>query len=58
MLKRVLARECWEVDDPVWIRDGDGYRPLAEADRAALRDALAEHGRALLLPAPEASHPG
>ena len=58
VLKRVLARECWEVDDPVWIRDGDGYRPLAEADRAALRDALAEHGRALLLPAPEASHPG
>jgi hypothetical protein len=50
-LKRVLARECWEVDDPVWIRDGDTYRPLTAADRESLRDELAAHGRAHLLPA-------
>jgi fatty-acyl-CoA synthase len=52
VLKRVLARECWEVDDPMWIREGDAYRPLTDDDRASLRDALAEHGRAHLLPAP------
>jgi fatty-acyl-CoA synthase len=50
VLKRVLARECWEIDDPVWIRDGDAYRPMTDADRVSLRDALARHGRANLLP--------
>jgi fatty-acyl-CoA synthase len=51
VLKRVLARECWEVDDPVWIRDGDAYRPLTDTDRFTLRDELAAHGRGHLLPA-------
>ena len=51
VLKRLMARECWEVDEPVWVRDGDGYRRLTPADRAALRSELTEHGRAHLLPA-------
>jgi fatty-acyl-CoA synthase len=51
VLKRVLAHECWEVDDPVWIRDGDAYRPLTDADRSTLRAELAAHGRSHLLPA-------
>jgi fatty-acyl-CoA synthase len=50
VLKRVMARECWEVDEPMWVRDGDGYRSLTAADRDALRSGLAEHGRAHLLP--------
>jgi fatty-acyl-CoA synthase len=58
VLKRVLARECWEVDDPIWIRDGDAYRPMTDDDRAGLRDALAEHGRAHLIPAPGSSRTG
>ena len=51
VLKRVMARECWEVDEAVWVRDGDGYRPMTPADRDTLRSGLAEHGRAHLLPA-------
>jgi fatty-acyl-CoA synthase len=51
VLKRIMAREVWEVDDPLWIRDGDGYRPMTDADRARLRAELADHGRAHLLPA-------
>jgi fatty-acyl-CoA synthase len=50
VLKRLMAREAWETDDPVWIRDGDAYRTMTGADRAELRAALAEHGRAHLLP--------
>ncbi len=52
VLKRIMAREAWEVDDPLWIRDGDGYRLMTDSDRAELRAALAEHGREHLLPAP------
>jgi fatty-acyl-CoA synthase len=51
VLKRVMAREAWETSDPVWVRDGDGYRPLGDEDRAQLRGELAAHGRAHLVEA-------
>ena len=50
VLKRVLAKEVWETADPVWIRDGDGYRLLTDDDRASLRKAFADNGRAHMLP--------
>ena len=55
VLKRIMAREGWEASDAVWIRDGDGYRPISDDDRANLRASLAEHGRAHLVPAIPAS---
>jgi fatty-acyl-CoA synthase len=51
VLKRVMATQLWETSDPVWIRDGDRYRPLSDDDRASLREAFATNGRAHLLPA-------
>jgi fatty-acyl-CoA synthase len=51
VLKRVMAREAWETSDPVWIRDGDRYRPLDDEDRARLREELTAHGRAHLVEA-------
>ncbi|MCA9504483.1 MAG: long-chain-fatty-acid--CoA ligase [Myxococcales bacterium] len=45
ILKRVLREERWECGDPVWIRDGEAYRPLEEADRKAIREAFAARGR-------------
>jgi fatty-acyl-CoA synthase len=51
VLKRVMAREAWETSDPVWVRDGDRYRPLVDEDRAQLRAELAAHGRAHLVEA-------
>jgi fatty-acyl-CoA synthase len=49
VLKRIMARECWQVSDPIWIRDGDGYRPMTDTDREQLRSELAEHGREHLI---------
>ena len=46
ILKRVLREERWECDDPVWIRDGPGYRRMTEDDRAAIRSAFEGRGRA------------
>jgi fatty-acyl-CoA synthase len=48
--KLPLRRERWETAD-VWVRDGvqRSYRPLMDADRAALRAAFDEHGRTRLL---------
>jgi fatty-acyl-CoA synthase len=51
VLKRVMARECWITDDPIWVRDADGYRPFGGEDRETLRRDLAAHGRDHLLPA-------
>ena len=51
VLKRIMAREGWITADPVWIRDGDAYRPLTDDDRARLRAELAAHGRHHLLSA-------
>ena len=45
ILKRVLREERWECEDPVWIRDGDGYRPLGSEDRGAIRSEFQSRGR-------------
>jgi fatty-acyl-CoA synthase len=49
--KQPLRTDRWETTDEVWVRDpADGpYRPLTEADVAALRDQFAVHGRAQVL---------
>jgi fatty-acyl-CoA synthase len=51
VLKRVLQRERWECDDPVWWRpDRDlPYRALDETDVAALRARFTERQREHLL---------
>ena len=38
ILKRVLRRERWECQDPVWLRDGETYRPLTPDDAGAIRE--------------------
>ena len=46
--KQPLRTEGWHCTDPVWWRPGRAeptYRPLTDADRAALDAELAEHGR-------------
>ncbi|MGH9014319.1 MAG: AMP-binding protein [Acidimicrobiia bacterium] len=47
VLKRVLRRERWECDDPVWWQPEKGapYRRLEPADADGLRDAFASRGR-------------
>jgi hypothetical protein len=45
---RTLAREAWETPDPVYVRDGDRYRPLTGQDRASLAEEFLRHGRSLL----------
>lgn len=45
ILKRVLRDQGWECDDPVWLRDGDVWRPLEASDRAAIREAFEKRGR-------------
>ena len=45
VLKRVLRQQRWECEDRVWLRDGDGYRPLEERDRSAIRAAFETRGR-------------
>jgi fatty-acyl-CoA synthase len=51
VLKRVLQRERWECDDPVWWRpDRDlVYRPLEPSDIAELRERFAARNREHLL---------
>jgi fatty-acyl-CoA synthase len=44
---RRLAQERWDGAD-VWLRDGDGYRPMTAADSADLARAFEDSGRALL----------
>ena len=45
ILKRVLREERWKCDDPVWIRDGDGYRLMTPTDRDVIRGAFDARGR-------------
>jgi fatty-acyl-CoA synthase len=45
ILKRVLREERWECDDPVWIREGEGYRPLVAEDHARIRSDFEARGR-------------
>lgn len=45
ILKRVLREERWESDDPVWIRQGETYRPLTDRDRQEIRAAFEARGR-------------
>lgn len=45
ILKRVLREERWECSDPIWLREGDGYRPLTEQDRKEIRSRFEERGR-------------
>jgi len=49
--KRVLRAQRWETDDPVWWRPEPAgpLVPLTDADRASLRAAFEEHGRAHVL---------
>ena len=49
ILKRVMRAERWEVEDEVWLRDGDGYRLLTAEDVVAIRDAFAARDRLHLL---------
>ncbi|WP_328807985.1 AMP-binding protein [Nonomuraea antri] len=49
VIKRILARECWRTEDPVWWRTGREYRPLTAEDVKAIEDEFAQHGRHHLL---------
>jgi acyl-CoA synthetase (AMP-forming)/AMP-acid ligase II len=50
ILKRVLRRERWECEDPVWLREADGrYRLLGPADVTALRARFRARGREAVL---------
>ena len=49
ILKRVLRDERWESSDPVWLRDGTGYRRLEDSDRNAIVAAFEARGRRNLL---------
>ena len=43
---RALAEEAWCTPDSVYLRDGSGYRPMTEIDRADLVREFVRHGRA------------
>ena len=45
ILKRVLREERWEGPDPIWIRDGDDYRPLTKQDQQTIRSRFEARGR-------------
>ena len=49
ILKRVMRAERWEVEDEVWLRDGDSYRLLTAADIEAIRKAFEARNRLHLL---------
>lgn len=49
ILKRVLRDERWECGDPVWQRDGTGYRRLEDPDRKAILAAFEARGRTKVL---------
>jgi fatty-acyl-CoA synthase len=53
VLKRVLRRERWECDDPVWWQPEKGapYRLMSPGDVAALRDEFAARGHERVLEA-------
>lgn len=47
LVKQGFRRERWECDEPVYWRDGKElrYRRMTDADRAAVREEFARHGR-------------
>ncbi len=45
ILKRVLREERWECADPIWLRDGESFRRLTEADVKSIRSAFESRGR-------------
>ncbi len=45
ILKRVLRRERWECEDPVWVRDGAVYRPLTPVDVASILERFRARSR-------------
>jgi fatty-acyl-CoA synthase len=49
VIKRVLAREGWRTDDPVWWRTPAGLRPLTDADVKGIEAQFVRHGRQHLL---------
>ena len=49
ILKRVLRDERWACGDPVWLRDGAGYRRLEAADRERIEATFVARGRANVL---------
>ena len=49
ILKRVMRAERWEVEDEVWLRDGNSYRLLTAADIEAIRKAFEARNRLHLL---------
>lgn len=51
ILKRVLAAQAWNTDDPVWFRPDRSlnYQPMTPVDVAALREEFAKAGRLHLL---------
>ncbi len=51
ILKRLLARQAWLTDDPVWWRAGRDrdYTLMTSDDKARLRDEFARTGRTRLL---------
>src|SRR5205823_4730623 len=51
ILKRLLARQAWLTDDPVWWRPGrdSGYTLMTSDDKARLDDEFARTGRTQLL---------
>jgi fatty-acyl-CoA synthase len=53
VLKRVLRRERWETDDPIWWRAErrGAYRAMTPRDVAALRAQFEQRGRAEVLEA-------
>jgi fatty-acyl-CoA synthase len=53
VLKRVLRRERWETDDPIWWRPGrrGAYRAMTLREVAALRAQFEQRGRAEVLEA-------
>ncbi|NUO99636.1 MAG: AMP-binding protein [Nonomuraea sp.] len=49
VIKRILAREAWRTEDPVWWRSPTGLRPLTGVDVKAIEDEFELHGRHHLL---------
>ncbi|NUR86811.1 MAG: AMP-binding protein [Nonomuraea sp.] len=49
VIKRLLAKEAWRTEDPVWWRSPTGLRPLTGVDVKAIEDEFELHGRHHLL---------
>ena len=51
IIKKQLRAERWESSDPTWVRDGDSYRLLSDADVASIRRAFVDRERESVLEA-------